>query len=325
MSGTRFVILPILAVIAAISVCSSQCNAQPEHYGFPPKLTDLTWLGSPIEREDLTPVEKTEILVTWLIRERREPSPTTTGLAGGDITSGYIQAQILTALFVEGDTLTISEIASDTHADGDVRDAMRIALGLMGDTTQVPVLIAILDNQREPYFRAKAAEALGHLGATEATTALERALLDEYFVQAGNCMTGVYTEYPVRRAAKEALLKLNNPSEASAARERSQVFTKRLRATSQSYVAFRKFLEQRGWKVTWDANGKVAWAVHDQTQLRVIAGKSHALLSGSKIPLNVLPSIVGARLWVPRSLLARAVYETRPLAQLARLPKAVRS
>ena len=66
-------------------------NSQPETYGLPPKLSSLTDLQPVARRTDIDSVEKTEILFLWLKEERKQPTPTSKGLGGGDINSSYIQ------------------------------------------------------------------------------------------------------------------------------------------------------------------------------------------------------------------------------------------
>lgn len=208
----------LLTIIVAVTVIvigsrfSVAASIQPEDYGLPAKLKSLTDLKPVLERKDMTSVQKTDVLVFWLGEERRQPTPSFKGLAGGDINSSYIQAQIIKALCEVGNPLALGTIDSDENAAPDIRDGARLALGLMGDSTQISKLMGIIENQSEPYFRVTAAEALGSLGATAAIPALERALRDEYTVTGGGCTpTGPSTIYPVREAAQTALRVLNMP------------------------------------------------------------------------------------------------------------------
>jgi hypothetical protein len=186
MERVRLAIALILIVVATGGPWPSIARAQPEAYGLPPRLTSLTDLTAVHERKDLTPAQKTSALVAWLIEEREHPSATRRGLGGGDIDSGYTQAQILKALVQEGDPLVVSTMASDPDVDADVRAGMRIVLGLMGDRDSAPELIDILEAHPEADFRVGAAEALGSLGATEAAPALARALEDPFTRRAGS-------------------------------------------------------------------------------------------------------------------------------------------
>ena len=192
------------------SCCTASC-INPETYGLPGKLSNLTDLGPIARRTDISSVHKTDILIVWLTEERRQPTPTSKGLGGGDVNSSYIQAQIVKALAEVGNPLTLRAISSDQKADANIRDGARLALALMGDSTQIPKVIAILGNGREPFFRATAAEALGSLRATEAIPALQRALLDGYTdIGGGRGPSGPSTIYPVRRNAQTALNVLNS-------------------------------------------------------------------------------------------------------------------
>lgn len=185
--------------------CCTASGVDPVTYGLPGRLSNLTDLGPVLRRTDISSVQKTDILIVWLTEERRQPTPTSKGLGGGDVNSSYIQAQIVKALAEVGNPLTLRAIDSDEKADANIRDGARMALCLMGDSTQIPKVIAILENGREPYFRATAAAALGGLRATEAIPALKRALSDDYAVTSGRIGSAPATAYPVRRDAETAL------------------------------------------------------------------------------------------------------------------------
>ena len=66
------------------------------------------------------------MLAWWLAQERANPSPPTTGLGGGGIDSGYIQAQIVKMLRRMGDASAMTELVeSGTISDEGVRDGPR--------------------------------------------------------------------------------------------------------------------------------------------------------------------------------------------------------
>ena len=180
-------------------------QSRPDTYGLPAKLSSLTDLNLILYAKNLTPAKATEVLIIWLVRERAEPHPKTTGLGGGDITSGYIQAQLIKGLTEEGDVLALRNMSVDQKLEPWLRDSMRLALGNMYDRSQASSLIRILEQNKEGEMRALAAAALGSLGIEEAVPALKKALHDGYSVTAGNSFDRIHTSYPVRERAEEAL------------------------------------------------------------------------------------------------------------------------
>lgn len=181
-------------------------KSTPDTYGLPAKLSDLTDLDLILYAKNLTPAKATEVLIIWLVRERAEPHPKTTGLGGGDITSGYIQAQLIKALTEKGDVLALRSMSVDQKLEPWLRDSARLVLGNMYDRSQASSLIRILEQNKEGEMRALAAGALGSLGIEKAVPALKKALQDDYSVTAGNSFhKDIYTSYPVRETAEEAL------------------------------------------------------------------------------------------------------------------------
>jgi len=209
-------------------------QAAPEAYGFPQQFRNLTDLGLVIRGNSLDSAQRTDVLTSWLVRERAQPSPTTKGLGGGSIDSGYIQAQILMTLREAGDPLVLSEVAEDVKTDPGIRDGLRIALGLMGDHGQIPNLLSILQHNAIPGFRGLAATALGKLNATKAIPALRKSLSDPAHRPAGNCLQGSYIEYPVREGAEAALRILNGPKNSEGAKALAVKFAARLDAARKT-------------------------------------------------------------------------------------------
>lgn len=315
-----------LAVLMSAVLGACKAAAQPEQFGLPEKLTTLTVLGDIAQRTDLGPFEYTEILVTWLIREYRDPSPTRKGL-GGPVDSGWILSNLIDALYVKGDGLTIGEIAADPHSEPAVRDAMCIVLGMKGDSSQVPRLISILQNASLPYWRARAAGALGTLGATEAVPALEKALEDEYVVEIWPDV-GPPEEnnqfYPVRQRATESLRMLRDPELVSAAHKRSKAFAEGLKRSGEALVDLSPYLRTRGWDTASqqrDHSGFVA--VNSKSGLRVEIGNGQAAMNGKKIVLCPAPVLRGTEVLVPRSFGIMLAYQSAPLSRLARAPSRV--
>jgi hypothetical protein len=212
---------------------SNAYTTDPSLYGLPRRLASLTDLTPIHERKDLTPRQRTEVLLYWLVEERTDPSPPTRGI-GGDIDSGYIQAQLIKAMAELGDILLLTQLGSDPQLDGAIRDAARIALGWIYDARQIPSLLTILERSPEPDFRALAATALGCMGATEAVPALRRALQDQFARRGGGCLEDNGLVYPVRRAAEIALRGLADPGLVAYRERRMEEFRRRLEEAQQA-------------------------------------------------------------------------------------------
>jgi hypothetical protein len=202
-----------------------------EVYGLPAKLSSLGDLGALDQRADLSGPNRVDVLVWWLAQERADPSPTTTGLGGGVIDSGYIQVQIAKMLRQVGDLRALTNLAdSEAISAPGVRDGMICALGMMGDGSRIPRLLGILQTHQEGELRALAAEALGYLGALEATEALNAALTDEFTRQAGDLSRSRDPRYPVREAARTALRMLGDEQAMARAKRRREAFDEDMRA-----------------------------------------------------------------------------------------------
>src|SRR5688572_25647273 len=85
-------------------------------YGYPRILRDLTDLTPIIYRKDASRIQKTEVLLSWLIQELNAPRQTATGLGGGPVTSAYVRVQLIKGLAVYGDTLALEWLTSSSQA-----------------------------------------------------------------------------------------------------------------------------------------------------------------------------------------------------------------
>lgn len=211
---------------AAAANTVAESLTSPEAYGLPSQMTRLTDFQR-LDQATLSKPEQTDVLVWWLAQERANPSLPTTGLGGGRIDSGYIQAQIIIALSHQGDPKVMTTLVeSDAISDQGVRDGVICALGMMGDASRIPRLLEILETHKEGDFRAMAARALGDLAAAEAAEALNRARTDGFAVQAGSDVgpRRLWVKYPVRQAAVGALRMLNSEERRAKAQQRREAF-----------------------------------------------------------------------------------------------------
>lgn len=205
-------------------------QAQQSLYGRPAQLRSLADLNL-LESNDLSASQKTEVLVSWLAEERNNPSRTVTGHGGGAIDTDYLQAQITKALETKGDPLAISWIASSTSLkDQGLRAHMQLALGFMGDQSQVPMLEKILMHNKNPYLRAIAAEDLGLLGAVSSLPILKQTRKDSFSLTFASEQNDgkLTTFYPVRQTFEETILILSNSSLLAQQKHRGQFFASRL-------------------------------------------------------------------------------------------------
>jgi hypothetical protein len=169
---------------------------------------DLSYLGRKEFKEGLSRAQYTEVLLSWLVTERNSPTPLGFGLGGGPIDSLYIQKQIWVGLGTQGDPILMDRLISSPNlVDEDIRNGLRLALGLMGDKRQIPALKQLLVHDPNPRYRSMAADDLSDMDAPDITALLEDAENDPYFVMIGRQDTGT-PFYPVREAARGSLRKL---------------------------------------------------------------------------------------------------------------------
>lgn len=200
----RFIQLLASGSLVMLTQGAAPAAPVPDTYGLPAKHDGLP-LVEFYEATHLTPVQRTEVLIIWLVREHQDPIPTGRGVGGGEITSGYRQVQLIAELADKGDALALRTLSVDRKIEPWLRDCVRLALSGMYDRSQASSLIRILKESKEGEFRADAAILLGVLRTREAIPVLEKALTDPYSAEAGNCFEGTWTAYPVREAAKKAL------------------------------------------------------------------------------------------------------------------------
>jgi hypothetical protein len=160
----------------------------------------------------------TATLITWLYNEHSTPSPTTRGLGGGPIDSGYIKAQIVLELGQTGDRRLIRAARRSARYER-IRDWLTVALALTVDwpkpsprearallpemRTLVPHLAALVLSHPEPFLRERAARALGDIGDPAALPALRKALADPEGLRSPGQTDRVI--HPVREAARASI------------------------------------------------------------------------------------------------------------------------
>ena len=119
-----------LLIFVGTVLVSGFCRGetQPADFELPARLRNLTDLALLHAQNRMNQTQKTDVLLVWLREERAHPSLTGKGYGGGEITSDYIQTQLVKALAQEGNPLVLQAIAPDAKADPCLRDAACMAL-----------------------------------------------------------------------------------------------------------------------------------------------------------------------------------------------------
>lgn len=229
MKNTRFymsssIFLVVVAVLLGngsateSDIAPRKAQRQPATvHGLPTKIKGLSDLYLLDQAKDLKAVQKTEVLLTWFVEERRRPTPTSTGLGGGPVDSNYIQTQISQMLAGDGDLRAMKWLATSPKLRSSaVRHALFISLNDVQDDRGRIALLDTLMNDPNPYMRERAAVGLGYWKHDDVIFALRNALSDPYFVTYEPThiglgqQPGLQTFRPVRRAAAEALRNFEN-------------------------------------------------------------------------------------------------------------------
>lgn len=236
----------VLLGLAGFSFIAAQQPTSPptDLYGQPLKLRDLTDLGPILDaKTTLTPLQATEVLVHWLVQERKQPTPTFTGISGAPIDSGYIQKQIAWSMGLVGDPKALKWLQAQS-IDPALRNVIGVALGIAGDHSQAEALRTTLRSDENPYMRDLAVMALVKVGDVDSRKDLRDALKDSFSVKfkplhAPPGDSEPLTErtiYPVRDSAKKALELLERPAVIDDARSRAATYEDKVKAMS-TYVA----------------------------------------------------------------------------------------
>lgn len=204
-------------------------------------LTDLTPIGD--VNSKLTKLQATEVLVQWLVEEKRIPTPTFRGIGGGPIYTNYIQQQLILGIGMYGDPVAVQWLFRNSSHPV-LRDDLAVALGIMGDATQVVNLRRILSSSQNPYLRDLSTRAFMSVGAVEAIPDLERASQDPFRLELANPRTGAPVMYPVREAAEGAIRALHRIDILEAAEERKAKFSNAVKNTVEYRVRHKADLDR---------------------------------------------------------------------------------
>lgn len=118
-----------------------------------------------VEFKNLTPVERARRGVAFLTEEVVTPSGTFAGGDGASIVNhDYILSNIIGSVVEQKPDLATLKMEYTRLRPGEVKDALAVAIGLMGDREAVPHLTAFFARPSAlPYVRALAAGALGRM------------------------------------------------------------------------------------------------------------------------------------------------------------------
>lgn len=209
------VLFPSFVALFAIAWSQgTNVNSDQRLHGLPVKLKALPDLALVEAAKDLTSLQRTEVLLTWLVEEHRNPSPTQPGANGAPIDSAYVEAQIVQSLIGgQGDLKAAWWLANSARLRSiHVRRAMFLSLGGTDHREVVNSLLDTARNDSNPHFRALAVIWLGGKDDPRISKVLEDALNDPYVLRYENShsrladpITRVRTWRPVREAAEEAI------------------------------------------------------------------------------------------------------------------------
>ena len=208
-----------IGVVAAVGLHQAErqvpSQRQQEPVELPNKLRTLQDLALVEEAQSLSKLEKTEVLLRWLIEERRHPTPVEPGITGGPVGSFYIQRQILECMGDKGEPRAIRWLGRQPSTSPEVRRLMLIQVDDLDNARTLDALIWTLKSDPNPYIRAYAARWLDLWDDPVVLPALEAATKDP-FVLEYNSVEGTWKHpdghivwRPVVEMAEESLRNLN--------------------------------------------------------------------------------------------------------------------
>ena len=203
MKATRAAVLCI--VVLASHIALAQDKSLETIHGAP------TRLSSPDDwskLRGLTQIQRVEIMLTWLIEERKNPTPTFAGRGGGPIDSNYQQTQIVHTMANSDPRILRWLFTSRAVKSTSMRELLGLALGVGGDMTAKPHMIRVLQTHSNPYMRELAAKLLDEWQSPDVVAALERAAATDPFrvrFESADTRKGIIDGYPVRDTARNSL------------------------------------------------------------------------------------------------------------------------
>lgn len=206
MSATRFVM--ICVGIFACHLITAQDGQQKGLYGAPARLSTPDDWQKLAKLTDLTQLQVTEVILSWLIEERKKPRPTFTGYGGGPIDSDYTQAQIIHSFASADPKILTWLVRSGSIKSAPMQALLGMALAYTGDLSAKSYMIGALRSNPNPFLREKAAAFLTEWQGSDVVKALERASATDPFhlrFEKAHGTPGIYDNYPVRVAAASSL------------------------------------------------------------------------------------------------------------------------
>ena len=176
------------------------------------------WTGPEATRalNSLNETQRVEAVLTWLINERRYPSPITKGYIPEWNNSFYRQAQLVHGLQKEDPKPLRWLVESGKINSKEMRALVGMGLAFCGDPRADPYMIEVLQKSTNPFMREKAADRLVMWRNQRVIDALETAAAsDQFHIEKlkRNTLNEMYDAYTVRELAQKSLkiIKLDRP------------------------------------------------------------------------------------------------------------------
>ena len=206
MTVTRASLTCLVALLCQPVVAQDEQNKG--LYGAPARLSTPDDWQKLAKLTKLTKLQVTEVILSWLIEERKSPSPTITGMGGGPIDSDYTQAQIIHSFASADPKILTWLVRSGSIKSAPMQALLGMALAYTGDLSAKSYMIGALQSNPNPYLREKAALFLTEWQGSDVVEALERAAATDPFhlrFEKAHGTPGIYDNYPVRVAAASSL------------------------------------------------------------------------------------------------------------------------
>ena len=176
-----------IGVVAAVGLHQAErqvpSQRQQEPVELPNKLRTLQDLALVEEAQSLSKLEKTEVLLRWLIEERRHPTPVEPGITGGPVGSFYIQRQILECMGDKGEPRASLWLVRTRKLPASLRRILAMLTDDLSDPQSLSEILTTLGEDPNPYLRAYAARELYYWDDPAVESALEHALEDTFVLQ----------------------------------------------------------------------------------------------------------------------------------------------